>query len=76
MKPIERIIITFILCLTLLAAVWLHGILNRYEVAMQNSSNSANHPIRYDRITGRAWLLFNDGRYIELGLSPMWQENK
>jgi hypothetical protein len=56
-KQSERITITLILCLTLLAAVWLHGILNRYEVIVPNPQ-SPYSATRYDRITGRAWWIY------------------
>jgi hypothetical protein len=62
-KSWERISITLILCLTLLAAVWLHGILNRYEVF-----DSDGIATRYDRITGRVWLMAKE-KQIELGVS-------
>lgn len=65
MKTWERISITLILCLTLLAAVWLHGRLNRYEVIPQ--SGHFNIVTRYDRITGRVWLMIG-GKLIELGV--------
>ena len=68
MKPWERIFITLILCLTLLAAVWLHGRLNRYEVIARDSGiNSA--VTRYDRITGRVWRIWlGGGAPVELGV--------
>jgi hypothetical protein len=67
MKPWERISITLILCVTLLAAVWLHGVLNRYEVIAPEDSFIVT---RYDRITGRAWVMTASGKtpMIELGV--------
>jgi hypothetical protein len=68
MKPLERISITLILCLTLLAAVWLHGRLNRYEVIVRDTDFMGS-VTRYDRITGRAWRIGGPNlRYVvELG---------
>ncbi|MBN1570612.1 MAG: hypothetical protein JXA73_22405 [Acidobacteria bacterium] len=54
-SPSERIYITLILCLTVLAAVWLQGRLNRYEVLIY--PDSASVVMKYDHITGRAWLI-------------------
>lgn len=65
MKSWERISITLILCLTLLAAVWLHGILNRYEVIPK--SGELYFVTRYDHITGRVWVVTPDGT-LELGV--------
>jgi hypothetical protein len=65
MKPWERISITLILCLTLLAAVWLHGMLNRYEVIPE--SGDAFIVTRYDHITGRVWVM-SRGKLFELGV--------
>jgi len=69
MKPLERISIILILCLTLLAAVWLHGILNRYEVVVH--SDSSMSVTRYDRVTGRVWWIHQDDTY-ELGVKGVW----
>lgn len=56
MKSWERISITLILCLTLLAAVFLHGRLTRYVVVSQSNTAAYAYPfIRYDRITGKMW---------------------
>lgn len=66
MKSSERLCITLILCLTLLAAVWLHGILNRYAVIPE--SGDATLVTRYDRITGRVWVMTTGGKTIELGV--------
>ena len=65
MKPSERISIILILCLTLLASVWLHGRLNRYEVIPE--SGDASRVTRYDRITGRVWVMTRD-KLFELGV--------
>ena len=68
MKPWERISITLLVCLTVLAAVWLHGRLNRYEVLMKKRGDFED-AVRYDRITGRTWLIIQS-RLIELGTVP------
>jgi hypothetical protein len=68
-KPWERISITLILCITWLAAVWLHGILNRYEVFAPAPGNFMV-ATRYDRITGGI-LLIDDYDTIELGVKSM-----
>ncbi len=65
MKPWERIFITLVFCLTILVAVWLHGILNRYEVIVSDTGESA--PVtRYDRITGRIWRISGMGELREI----------
>ncbi len=68
MKSLERISLALILCLGLLAAVWLHGILNRYEVIVHEPGSVT----RYDRITGRVWWI-KAYRTYEIGVE---QESK
>jgi len=55
MNTRDRFLITMMICLTILAAVWLHGILARYEVLIPD--NPLYYSVRYDRITGRVWVL-------------------
>ncbi len=66
MKTWERLSITLMLCLTILAAVWLHGILTRY-VAVP-ASNDPFEVTRYDRITGRVWVIVDRDQPFELGV--------
>jgi hypothetical protein len=56
MRSRERLLCTVILCLTLLAAVWLHGMLNRYVVIPQ-VRDEVFISVKYDRITGRVWVI-------------------
>lgn len=65
MKSWERISITLLVCLTLLAAVWLHGRLNRYVVIPE--SDKADRVTRYDRITGKVWYMYMF-QTLELGV--------
>jgi hypothetical protein len=64
MKTWERLFITFMLCVTIIFAVWLHGTLTRYEVCL----SSHDDIIRNDRITGRVWVLPFDREPVELGV--------
>jgi hypothetical protein len=57
MKSWERIFITLALCLTMLAAVWLHGLLNRYAVVSQSQANNADTSIKFDRFSGKMWIV-------------------
>jgi hypothetical protein len=66
MKPWERFSIVLLVCLTLLAAVWLHGMLNRYEVIPE--SGNPYRVTRYDHIAGRVWVM-TLGRKLELGVA-------
>jgi hypothetical protein len=65
-KTWERFSITAMLCLTILAAVWLHGVLNRYEV-IWNDTGMMSPATRYDRISGRAWRINLGDAIEELG---------
>jgi len=60
--PLKHIIITVILNLPLWAAVWFHAVLNRYEVVAA-SSKSDSEGMRYDRITGMVWVIFEKAMY-------------
>jgi hypothetical protein len=62
MKPWERILMTLLVCLALLAAVWLHGTLNRYVFFI----GEYGQMVRYDRISGKAWLIKKE-YYYEIG---------
>lgn len=55
MNTRDRFLITIIICLTILAAVWLHGTLTRYEVLIPD--DTLYYSVRYDRMTGRVWVV-------------------
>lgn len=55
MNTRDLFLITLMICLAILAAVWLHGILTRYEVLVPPAP--LYYSVRYDRITGRVWVL-------------------
>lgn len=55
MKTRDHYWITLILSLTILGGIWLHGVLTRYEVLIPD--NPLYYSVRYDRITGRVWVL-------------------